>query len=53
MCAGLERIQRQFFFGGSDLDKKVSLMSWVTVCTDKRKLGIEIKSFSKMNKDFL
>ena len=45
VCARLERIQRQFFWGGNDLDKKVSLVSWVTVCTKKRKWGIEIKSF--------
>ena len=37
VCARLERIQRQFFWGESDLDKKVSLVSWVTVCTEKRK----------------
>ena len=52
-CARLERIQRQFLWGGSDLDKKVSLVSWVTVCIDKRKGGIGIKIFSKMNKALL
>ena len=53
VCARLERIQRQFLWGGSDLDKKISLVSWVTVCTNKRKCGIGIKSFSKMNKALL
>ena len=39
--------------GGSDLDKKISLVSWAAVCTDKSKGGIGIKSFSKMNKALL
>ena len=37
VCARLERIQRQFLLGGSDLEKKSSLVSWATVCTVKRK----------------
>ena len=49
----LERIQRQFLWGESDLDKKVSLVSWAIVCTDKRKEGLGIKSLSKMNKALL
>ena len=53
VCARLKRIQRQFLWGGSDLDKKVSLVSWATVCTEKRKCGIGIKNFSKMNKALL
>ena len=39
--------------GGSDLDKKISLMSWATMCSDKSKGGIGIKSFSKLNKALL
>ena len=39
--------------GGSDLDKKISLVSWATVCLDKSKGGIGIKSFSKLNKAML
>ena len=53
VCARLERIQRQFLWGGSDLVKKVSLVSWATVCTEKRKGGMGIKSLSKMNKALL
>ena len=37
----------------SDLDKKISLVSWATKCTDKSKGGIGIKSFFKMNKAML
>ena len=39
--------------GGSDLDKKISLVSWATVCSDKSKRGVGIKCFSKMNKALL
>ena len=57
VCARLERIQRQFILwgggGGSNLDKKISVVSWATVCIDKSKGGIGIKSFSKMNKALL
>ena len=45
VCARLDRFQRQFLWGGSDLDKKVSLVSWATVCTDKRKGGLRIKTY--------
>ena len=53
MCVRLERIQRQFLWGGSDLDKKISLVSRATVCSNKSKGGIGIKSFSKLNKALL
>ena len=53
VCARLERIQRQFLWGGSDDVKKVSLVNWATVCTEKKKRGFGIKSFSKMNKALL
>ena len=53
VCARLERIQRQFLWGGSDGVKKVSLVNWATVCTEKKKGGFGIKSFSKMNKALL
>ena len=53
VCARLERIQRQFLWGGTDNVKKISLVKWATVCTDKRKGGIRIKSYSNMNKALL
>ena len=37
VCARLERIQRQFLWGGSDFEKKSSLVSWATICTYKKK----------------
>ena len=53
VCARLERIQRQFLWGGTANVKKISLVKWATVCTDKRKGGIGIKSYSNMNKALL
>ena len=53
VCASLERIQRQFLWGGTDHVKKISLVKWATVCIDKRKGGIGIKSYSNMNKALL
>ena len=53
VCARLERIQRQFLWGGKDNVKKISLVKWATVCIDKQKGGIGIKSYSNMNKALL
>ena len=32
----LERIQRDFLWGGGSLDKKPHLVKWDTVCSDKK-----------------
>ena len=53
VCVILERIQRQFLLGGSAPEKKIPLVSWATVCSEKNKCGIGVKSFSKMNKALL
>ena len=53
VCARLEKIQRQFLWGGSNHDRKISLVRWAIMCTNKSKGGIGIKSFSKMNKALL
>ena len=53
VSARLERIQRKFLWEGNDHDKKIALVKWATVCTAKRKGGIEIKCFSNMNKALL
>ena len=39
--------------GGSALEKKISLVRWATVCSEKSKGGIGLKSFSKLNKALL
>ena len=53
VCARLERIQRQFLWGGSVSEKKISLVRWATVCSEKEKGGIGLKSLSKLNKALL
>ena len=53
VCVRLERIQRQFLWGGSVHDKKISLVRWDTVCSEKKKGGIGLKSLSKLNKALL
>ena len=60
VCVRLERIQRQFLSGGgggggggSALEKKIPLVSWAMVCSEKSKGGTGLKSFSKLNKALL
>ena len=55
VCVRLERIQRQFLWGGggSAPEKKIPLVSWATVCSEKSKGGMGVKSFSKLNKALL
>ena len=43
VCARLEKIQRQFLWGGNDQDRKTALVRWTTVCMAKYKGGIGIK----------
>ena len=49
----LERIQREFLWGGSGPEKKIPLVSWDIVCSEKNKGGVGLKSFSKLNKALL
>ena len=49
----LERIQRDFLWGGGALDRRPRLVRWATMCLDKRKGGLGVKSFSLLNKALL
>ena len=53
ICTRLERIQRQFLWGGGSLEKKPHLVKWVTVCTEKKKGGLCLRKFSRLNKVLL
>ena len=53
VCVRLERIQRQFLWGGNAPEKKISLVRWATVCSEKSNGGIGLKSLSKLNKALL
>ncbi|KAJ9674776.1 hypothetical protein PVL29_023982 [Vitis rotundifolia] len=49
----LERIQRDFLWGGGSLDKKVHLINWEVVCTHKEKGGLGIRRIDMLNKALL
>ena len=46
----LEKIQQDFLWGGGNLDRKIHLVKWGTVCTSKEKGGLGIPSLAKLNK---
>ena len=45
----LDRIQRDFLWSGSDLDKKPHLVNLSTVCIDKKEGALGVKSLSILN----
>ena len=49
----LEKIQWDFLWGGSNHDRKIHLINWNTVCTNKRKGGLGILRLEKLNKSLL
>ena len=49
----LEKIQRDFLWGGGNLDKKNHLVNWGTMCTSKKGGGLGIRSLLKLNKSLL
>ena len=53
ICTRLEKIQGQFLWGGGSLEKKPHLVKWATVCTKKKKGGLGLRNFSRLNKALL
>ncbi|RVW31827.1 putative ribonuclease H protein [Vitis vinifera] len=49
----LEKIQRDFLWGGGNLDHKPHLVRWELVCLSKAKGGLGVKSLSLLNKTLL
>ncbi|RVW43416.1 Transposon TX1 uncharacterized 149 kDa protein [Vitis vinifera] len=49
----LEKIQRDFLWGGGNLDHKPHLVRWELVCISKAKGGLGVKSLSLLNKTLL
>ena len=49
----LEKIQRDFLWGGGNLERKLHLVNWETVCLIKEKCGLGIQNLSKFNKALL
>ena len=49
----LEKIQRDFLWGGGALKKKPHLVKWDTVCLDKSKGGLGVRRLSILNRALL
>ena len=46
----LEKIQRDFLWGGETLDSKPHLVKWDTVCSDRRMGGLGVRRLHLLNK---
>ncbi|KAJ9675647.1 hypothetical protein PVL29_024530 [Vitis rotundifolia] len=49
----LEKIQRDFLWGGGNLERKPHLVRWELVCLSKKKRGLGVKCLSSFNKALL
>ena len=49
----LEKIQRDFLWGGGNLERKPHLVNWNTVCREKKRGGLGVRSLSMMNQALL
>ena len=46
----LEKVQRDFLWGGGNLERKVHLVNWEVVCVDKNKGGLGLRKLALLNK---
>ena len=46
----LEKIQRDFLWGGGSLDSKPYLVKWDTVCSDRRRGALGVRCLHSLNK---
>ena len=49
----LEQFQREFLWGGGALERKIHLIKWPVVCSDKSKEGLRVKCLSTLNRSLL
>ena len=49
----LEKLQRDFLWGGGSFERKVHLINWEVVCTQKEKGGLGIRKIDPLNKALL
>ncbi|RVW29560.1 putative mitochondrial protein [Vitis vinifera] len=49
----LEKVQRDFLWGGGNMEGKTHLVNWEVVCTDKAKGGLGIRKLALLNKALL
>ena len=47
----LEKVQKDFLWGGGNMEGKTHLVNWEVVCTDKAKGGLGIRKLALLNKD--
>ncbi|RVX12696.1 putative ribonuclease H protein [Vitis vinifera] len=53
VCARLEKIQRDFLWGGGALENRPHLVSWKVICAAKKDGGLGIRSLAIFNKALL
>lgn len=53
VAAKLEKIQRDFLWGGGELEKESHLVNWSIVCLEKHNGGLGFKNLSLFNKALL
>ncbi|RVW53252.1 Transposon TX1 uncharacterized 149 kDa protein [Vitis vinifera] len=49
----LEKLQRDFLWGGGSLERKIHLINWAVVCTHKESGGLGIRKIDLLNKALL
>ena len=49
----LEKIQRDFLWGGGNLERRTNFINWDDVCLSKEKGGLGIRSLATLNKTLL
>ena len=49
----LEKLQRDFLWGGGNLERKVHLVNWEVVCAEKEKGGLGLRKLVLLNKALL
>ncbi|RVX07273.1 putative ribonuclease H protein [Vitis vinifera] len=49
----LEKLQRDFLWGGGNGEKKAHLVNWEVVCVDKEKGGLGLRKLARLNKALL
>ncbi|RVX04003.1 putative ribonuclease H protein [Vitis vinifera] len=49
----LEKLQRDFLWGGGNLEKKAHLVNWEVVCADKENGGLGLRKLALLNKALL
>ena len=49
----LEKVHRDFFWGGGNLERKAHLVNWEVVCADKNKGGLGLRKLALLNKALL